>query len=232
MKKLIVLFLFFILALVSCGSPSTNDKGSSDLTKTDLAEIYSEAADFMLDVSRGGTETVRLGYVESNEHSTLNSTVAMIKLISLLYEAESFVISEEFVQFKVSIANNIVNMAFLSEEYIEDNKLLATLIYTVDDDFNFEQCMFLHFDIDYNFETKEILGFEVKTSMAKEPNNHFKYENGKFYEYSPSSSIDEEINDNTIVLVEKYFAKTLNSTIIDADYGNEYAAAMQYAFGE
>ena len=56
--------------------------------------------------------------------------------------------------------------------------------------------------------------------------------NEKFYEYSPSDAIDEEINNNTIALVEKYFAKTLNSSIIDADYGNEYAAAMQYAFGE
>lgn len=231
--KIIFILLFLILILTSCDLPSTDDtKQEVNLTKTELATIYSEAADFMLDISNGSSRIVRTGYVESQNYSTLSSTVALIKLIALLYETDSFIISDEFVQFKLTISNNVIDMAFLNEENVEKNKLTATLIYTVDSEFNFEEAMFLHFDVDYNFETKEILGFEVRTTFAKEVNNHFKYENNKYYEYDPFVLSDEEINNKTLGLLDKYGDKVLNSIVIDADYGNEYAAAMLYAFGE
>ena len=47
-----------------------------------------------------------------------------------------------------------------------------------------------------------------------------------------SSSRPLTIDEETIIIMNKYLAKLDNAIIIDQDYSKEYEAAMKFAFGE
>lgn len=291
MKK-IFMFLCTCLLLISCGSNNNNTK--KKLTKEEVANVYNNIATYMNDLTNNNSpKNIHRKYQESNDYSTLDSTKAMIKWAEYLYKNETFVYSEEFVQFKTTIDNNTLKMYWLTEMDIENNKFYTTLFYTsIEEEAVSEEdemLFFMYFDVDYVFDTDTILGFEIRQAFSKinMVNIHFKYEDNKFYIYEPSysgyvnrrnsssssvssssntssnseyissstssSSTNNEssssstsistskeqsssrpltIDEETIIIMNKYLAKLDNAIIIDQDYSKEYEAAMKFAFGE
>ena len=108
MKK-IFMFLCTCLLLISCGSNNNNTK--KKLTKEEVANVYNNIATYMSDLTKNNSpKNIHRKYQESNDYSTLDSTKAMIKWAEYLYKNETFVYSEEFVQFKTTIDNNTLKM--------------------------------------------------------------------------------------------------------------------------
>ena len=157
--KEIFMFLCTCLLLISCGSNNNNTK--KKLTKEEVANVYNNIATYMNDLTNNNSpKNIHRKYQESNDYSTLDSTKAMIKWAEYLYKNETFVYSEEFVQFKTTVDNNTLKMYWLTEMDIENNKFYTTLFYTsIEEEAVSEEdemLFFMYFDVDYVFDTDTI----------------------------------------------------------------------------
>ena len=235
MKKLFIL-LCLLFILCSCTDTPSTDAPSKELSKEEIATVYQNAADYVKNLTTG-SKVSSLSYQESAEYDTLNSIIALVKLASNLYSTETFVISEEFVEFNLALEGTALKMLLLTETNIDESKLIATYIYYFADSEINEQALLVQADIDYNFETNQISGFEIRqiSCAGDGVNLHFKYDGSKFYEFDPFDEPENQeeydlIVSKTIAIRDEYIVKVLNAVKLEQDYSAEYLSAMEFAF--
>lgn len=245
MKKVLILICLLFL-LCSCNGVDSNKEENNneqennqtqkELTKDEIVTVYQNTAVYVKNISTK-PQVSSLSYQESDNYDTLNSVVALVKLASNLYSDESFVISNEFVEFDLVLGESALKMMLLTEINLTENKLVATyLYYSATEEIN-EQTPFVQISVDYNFETSEISGFEIiqAACMGDQVNLHFKYDGTKFYEFDP---FDEPTNQEeydsivaaTIAIRDEYVLRVENKVEVNKDYSNEYLDAMEFAF--
>lgn len=222
--------------LCSCNNTQTTDESNKELSKAEIAAVYQNTADYVKNLTTA-SKVSSLSYQESMEYDTFNSIIALVKLASNLYSTETFVVSEEFVEFNLVLGDTALKMLLLTETNVSENKLIATYIYYIAGAEIDGQALLVQAEIDYNFETSQISGFEIRqiACVGDGVNLHFKYDGNKFYEFDPFDEPENQeeydlIVSKTIAIRDEYIVKVENAVKLEQDYSAEYLSAMEFAF--
>ena len=226
-KKLLVLSL--IGALCSCGGGE-----NSQLSREDLSSIYGNVASYMHEVASGSDKNLyKRAYQESEDTSSLQSTVAFVKWSSNLYANETFLVTDELVEFRITVGNNLVDVCWLNNSDQENNKLEGTLVVSYGETLDPYSTILMHFDVDYNYETDQISAFEIIQIFWGDDilNECFKYDGNKFYILNYGVEDEEVLSvKEKGVAVKAIINEKLDSRIfLEEDYLQEYLDAMNFA---
>lgn len=222
------LLLILLYVLSSCGNSN-----NYEFTREELSNIYGNVALYMNDVSSLNERNFnRRSYQEQEDTSTLKSVVAFVKWASNLYSNDTFIVTEEIVEFEIETGNNNVGICFLNETNPEQNKLYGTLLVSSDGEIDSPSTLVMHFDVDYDYQTDQVISFEIIQMFWSEDvlNLCFKYDGNKFYilDYYDESEETISVLEKGISVKEKVAQKLETKIFLEEDYSKEYNDAMSF----